>query len=283
MRIKLVIISLIIPLISFLLSGCLASDTTNNISSEQYNQVVNQLKITQQQFNIAQSQANELRNEVSNLKNSIEFEGETPTETANNIVKRYHETHIYSAYDFFVCSDMALDVWDMLKAQNINAVIEVGNVKNKIGSITDADHAWVLAEVKPSVYLALEATGGFSVNDNPLYYSGWSFSNPKKFKRFEELKKEYNFRVDSINQMINLSNSSRQSFQAESDKAQLIVSQLQSMSINNPNLSSTLTKLVDESIKCGEYKGKIEQLDYLLNFQKQQLENIVSEMKGLIN
>src|SRR5208337_4944295 len=82
---------------------------------------------------------------------------------ANVIVANYHETHTYSLTDLYVCGDMASDVWDMLKTQGINAKLNVGRVDQDISDIKDANHVWVLAEVAPNSYLALEATGGYSV------------------------------------------------------------------------------------------------------------------------
>ncbi len=150
----------------------------------------------------AQTQIAKLQSESSVLKEQYELVGETPAETAENIVKRYYETHIYSKYDFFVCSDMALDVWNMLKAQGINALIQIGNVEIPIDNISEADHAWVLAETSLGKYLALETTGGFAVWENDNYYRGWSFDNPKEFKRYMELRYEYDIRANMINEFI---------------------------------------------------------------------------------
>jgi hypothetical protein len=126
----------------------------------------------------------------------------TPTESqtdrniriANEIVANYHKTHTYTLNDFYVCGDMASDVWDMLKTQGINAKITVGNVDKDITSFHDVNHAWVLAEVAPDEYLALEATGGYSVQitTNPRYYYGWSFYNPKQLKNYQQLLIQYN-------------------------------------------------------------------------------------------
>jgi len=112
---------------------------------------------------------------------------------ANEIVANYHQTHTYSLNDLYVCGDMASDIWDMLKTQGINAKINVGNVDKDITNITDVNHAWVLAEVAPNQYLALEATGGYSVQQtvNPRYYKGWSFYNPKQLKNFLQLEQQY--------------------------------------------------------------------------------------------
>jgi hypothetical protein len=124
---------------------------------------------------------------------------------ANQIVANYHQSHVYSLTDLYVCADMASDVWDMLKAQGINAKINVGNVDKDITSILDANHAWVMAEVSPNGYLALETTGGYSVQkaDNPRYYFGWSFYNPKQLKEFTQLMQERSDAITKYNAALN--------------------------------------------------------------------------------
>ncbi|MFA5054910.1 MAG: zinc ribbon domain-containing protein [Dehalococcoidia bacterium] len=108
-----------------------------------------------------------------------------------NIAKDYYNTHQYIANDVFDCDNMAQDVWDMIVAQGINAQIAVGNVNKDISSIGDANHAWVLAEVEPNQWLAIECTGGYVVYDNALYYQGWFFDNPKDLRDFESLYEQY--------------------------------------------------------------------------------------------
>ena len=171
-------LSVIAIMLVCLFTGC-------GVSREKYDSVKSQLSASQ-------AQVIDLQNEIRELKEQYEIVGETPAETAENIVKRYCETHIYTKYDFFVCSDMALDVWNMLKTQDIKALIQIGNVDIGVESIAEANHAWVLAECYPGQYLALETTGGYIVKDDPLYYRGWSFDNPREYKRFVELMKEYN-------------------------------------------------------------------------------------------
>jgi outer membrane murein-binding lipoprotein Lpp len=200
-------------LLSFLLAGC-----QSGISPEQYEGIAHQLvkakeEITRLQdeaqdllaqkqaveadLQIAQVKISELQAQVGGLKEQYELVGETPADTARNIVRYYHETHVYSTYDYYVCSDMASDVWNMLKAQGIGAIIVVGDTEKAIGDIVQSNHAWVLAEVAPGQYLALATTGGFVVpkNENALYYQGWSFDTPKELKRYNELIREYNIRV----------------------------------------------------------------------------------------
>lgn len=114
--------------------------------------------------------------------------------TVKKIVEDYHATHTYSKPDMFVCGDMASDVWNMVITKGINAKIQVGNVDKDVSKIQDATHAWVLAEVSPNEWIALECTAGYLVCpfsdtcpvNNPLYYSGWSFASPKDFKDYLE-------------------------------------------------------------------------------------------------
>lgn len=107
-----------------------------------------------------------------------------------SIVEEYHQKHTYFGTDIFVCGDMASDVWDMVETQGINSMLQVGNVEKEVSEIQDANHVWVLAEVAPGRWIALETTGGYLVCsdstvcavNNPLYYRGWSFNNTKEFK-----------------------------------------------------------------------------------------------------
>lgn len=198
--------------------------------------------------------------------------GETPVETAQNIIKHYHETHIYSEYDFFVCSDMALDVWDMLKAQGINAIIQIGNVKTEAKDITEADHTWVLAETSPGYHLALEPTGGYAVweEDNPLYYEGWSFDSPREYKRFVELRYEYNIRVSLIDQLTNKAQKTYEEYQE-------LLNEFNRRYVGRPVSLESQTQLAIVKEREGRYNELLE----LINAQILELENVVSEMRGL--
>ncbi len=206
-------------LLSFALAGC-----QGGIAQELYDQVLAQFneaqdKINEARSNIdnmeaerdaflaelgeARSKVGELEGLVNSLKEQYELVGATPAETAANIVRYYHETHVYSTWDLFICSDMAGEVWNMLKAQGINAVIVVGNIDNPISDIIQCNHAWVLAEVAPGEYLALETTGGRVVleSENPLYYRGWTFDSPTGEKDYQKLVREYNTRVSIRNEL----------------------------------------------------------------------------------
>ena len=240
-----------------------------------------QYEVVDAQLRASETKIAELLNEITGLGEQYEIVGDTPSETAGNIVRYYYETHIYSKYDFFVCSDMALDVWNMLKAQGINALIQIGNVETGAGDIAEADHAWVLAEISSGQYLALETTGGYVVRDNPLYYRGWSFDNPREYKRFVELMKEYNVRVRIIKQLEEAFEASKSAGMEVKTELDILTEEVSEMSVLNPQLCSKIAKLIEKAEEYGEYVGRCDQLNELTTQQGQELENIVSEMQGL--
>ena len=120
------------------------------------------------------------------------------------IAEDYYKTHTYSKYDLFVCSDMAIDVWNLIKSKGINAKIYVGNTnKDNCKGLEDINHAWVVAETTPFKWLAVETTTGEIIFDNKRYYLGYSFNSPKEFKKFIDLRKDY---VKICNEAIELGN-----------------------------------------------------------------------------
>jgi hypothetical protein len=151
---------------------------------------------------------NAISNQATYIPTPTESQTDRNIRIANQIVADYHKSHTYTMNDYFVCADMASDVWDMLKTQGINAKIQVGRIDYPVTKITEANHAWVLAEVAPDQWLALETTGGFSVSykDKPLYYQGWPFYNPKQLKNYiqyarqlDETSKKYSAAVNDYN------------------------------------------------------------------------------------
>ena len=113
-------------------------------------------------------------------------------EIVTRIVEKYCETHSYNLSNMYTCNQMSQDVWDMVETKGINATIRVGNVMEKVSTINGADHAWVMAEVAPDQWVALETTRGLLVCpdpnycavNNPLYFYGWDFANPKELQDF---------------------------------------------------------------------------------------------------
>ena len=135
------------------------------------------------------------------------------------LLKDYHSKHSYSKEDFFVCSDMAIEVWDIIKTAGIKAKLMVGNVERDIVKyksdheyISEMNHVWVMAEVMPSDWIPVEATAGLIVHPKipsfELYNKGTSFENPRIFKEFSESRKalfqtckEANIMADEFNRV----------------------------------------------------------------------------------
>lgn len=111
------------------------------------------------------------------------------------ILYSYHLQHTYVGNQFFVCVDMAMDVWDLLETAGIKARLMVGNVQTDIIQsdtvekyIATMNHAWVLARVARSTWIPVETTGGFIPQPSgwnfELYNEGEMFKNPGEFKDF---------------------------------------------------------------------------------------------------
>ena len=210
----------VVFIVSLFLGGC-----QSGISQDVYDSVVEQVNNAQDSIAQLQDQVNDLQEaketaedelqdalatiedlqlQISSTVGQYDLAGDTVLETVTNVVEYYHATHAYSVADLFVCSDMASEVWNMLKAQGIKSRIVVGNIDTRIDDILLSDHAWVLVEIDPGEYLALETTGGYVVyeEENSLYYRGWYFNSPADMKSYNALVREYNVRVEIVNQLI---------------------------------------------------------------------------------
>jgi len=178
---------------------------------------------------------------------------QTNLQICEQIAQDYYNTHQYINNNIFDCDNMAQDVWDMIVARGINAQIAIGNVDKAINDISDANHAWVLAEVEPNQWLAIECTGGYVVysSDNSFYYKGWFFDNPKDLTDFEDLYEEYNAQLittqaamDNYNALVNQYNHSNyitqltlqsglnqayQQYQSESQELQSLENQINAL------------------------------------------------------
>jgi len=121
---------------------------------------------------------------------------------ARQTVADYANSHTYFENNIYGCADMASDVWNILETKGVKAIIRTGSVKKQITTFTEVDHAWVMAEVAPNKWLALETTSGEAIEYdlNPLYYDvGWSFSNPSQLKDFILLNKQYDDALSKYN------------------------------------------------------------------------------------
>lgn len=119
-------------------------------------------------------------------------------ETIRDIGTEYHSTHIYIPGETD-CDDMAVDIWNMLLAQNIKSVIVIGNLENKTATFTDANHSWLVVYNYEGKYAILEPTTGeviYGINVDGTYnskidpyYSGWAYKKPSDL--WQDIKKKW--------------------------------------------------------------------------------------------
>ena len=216
--------------------------------------------------------------------------GTNPTQTVEQtnlqIVEQiaidYHNTHTYSEPDLFVCSDMAIDVWNMIKTRGINAQIAVGNVEKTGANITEYNHAWVMAETHPFKWVAVETTGGYlvwgenvigeNIVKNDLYYWGLSFDNPNELKAYLDLMKQYDLQQKELLRLVS--------------EGTECISELEKMNdeFNNIYVGRTVTS---ESISArdslNQKAGECKTLTDELTKEVSVISDIVSQMNGLSN
>jgi hypothetical protein len=115
------------------------------------------------------------------------------------IAAMYHATHSYTMEGGFVCLDMAIDVWNQLKTNGVEAKIMGGNIRENITAwnyrqlAMEGNHAWVVATISPNEKVAIETTMGKVIKqgttDVAPYFKGIAFDDPAQVKRFEQLRK----------------------------------------------------------------------------------------------
>jgi hypothetical protein len=265
----LVFITSIIILVSLAFSGCSGSAVTitttatttvsAGVSQQDFNNLQKQLAaanhdltVVQDQLGVSEGEVDSLNAQIAALQAKYEFKGATLAETATRLVANYNAAHVYTAIDYFTCGDMASEVWNMLKARNITAVIVVGNVKNAITDILQSTHAWVLATVDNGEKLALETTAGTVVkkSENALYYRGWIFTSPAVLKANNDLIREYNVRVAFRNLLAEETNAAAAQYnnassQAEADKYLTLYDKLKELKDGQETLLLQLKARID--------------------------------------
>ena len=114
------------------------------------------------------------------------------------IGRLYHSTHVYIPNETD-CDDMAVDIWNMLLAQNIKSVIVVGNLENTNATFAESNHAWLVVYNFEGKYAILEPTTGeviYGVNVDGThnakidpYYTGWAYKKPSDL--WQDIKKKW--------------------------------------------------------------------------------------------
>jgi hypothetical protein len=213
---------------------------------------------------------------------------ENNVKIVTGIVENYYKTHTYSKYDLFVCADMAIDVWNMVETQGINSEIAVGNVDNPNANWTEYNHVWVLAEVAPYTWLALETTSG-CVTYKDSYYTGYFFENAREFKEYLDLMKEYNAQIDRINELQVEYTDTYNEWTREANYYQNLVNEYNSryaghsISLEEYQASLDLQSKINAQYALVErLSGKADQLVYTINKETKRLTEITNELNELL-
>jgi len=220
---------------------------------------------------------------------TIEDESETNIRILQGIVEDYHETHTYSIYDLFVCSDMAVDVWNMVETAGINAILVAGNTDDRYVSWEEYDHAWVLAETSPDDWTALETTGGYLVTDNKNYYQGHFFENPRDFKEYISLRERYNDQGQKILSLSEDYNVKLSDYNAEKDYLDSLIDDY-----NNRYAGQSLTpdeyraalilknRIETQSIVVAGFSEEVNRLAGSLDYEEEELRDIEARIMDLV-
>lgn len=140
-----------------------------------------------------------------------------------SILYNYHRQHTYMSKEMFVCLDMAVDIWNLMETAGIKSRLMLGyypidNSYNNtvIKYLSGINHAWVMAEISPSLWIPLETTGGFivdpSVQHFRLYNQGIVFDNPKICKEFDVSRHAM---IDTCNETVSMRDNFNRLFAGE--------------------------------------------------------------------
>jgi len=119
-----------------------------------------------------------------------------------DITDNYFKTHTYSQSDLFSCVDYSIDLWNQFRTAGFNAKLAIGNLEKNNATVEDINHAWVLVEISPFNYVAVETTRGmiFTKDQAPEYFSNTlQFHTPGALKKYLELRQNYFDELNKLN------------------------------------------------------------------------------------
>lgn len=203
------------------------------------------------------------------------------------LLEEYHRTHTYSLPDLFVCEDMAVEFWNILKTNGFNAKIAVGNVEKENADISEYNHAWVLVEIEPFKYLACEVTGGYIVyyEYNPNYYKYPAFDSPAEFKEFRQLREKY---FERLNELENLKSrydyvvkEYKQVASEYNDMVEYWNNHCAGKPINYDSCMEYNQRLEEKANEVNYLKGVLDSLSFQIQEEEDNLNTIISQIKAL--
>jgi transcription initiation factor TFIIIB Brf1 subunit/transcription initiation factor TFIIB len=226
----------------------------------------------------------------SNVTVIIESPADTVTRTLQEIVEDYHRIHTYSLVDYYVCADMAQDVWNIVDTKGIRALLVAGNINNPDARWKDYNHVWVIAEISPKQWIALETTAGRLVrkSENQNYFKGTFFASPKDLKTNIDLRRDYNNEIARSQAIASQYNAKLTEYNTQLDRWQSLTNSFNSNYAGRPltpaeyDAAMTLknTILTEESKRLKIW-GELEQITATYNNEKQIIDTILAQMTEL--
>ncbi len=115
------------------------------------------------------------------------------------LARNYNETHTLSPSDRFACIDASCDLWNQIRTKGIRTGLMAGNLdkdsrqEDWIKYVREINHAWVMAEIAPNRWIAIESTNGTVVlpesSKYASYLRGEYFVNSRELRGFDELRR----------------------------------------------------------------------------------------------
>jgi hypothetical protein len=125
-------------------------------------------------------------------------------EICAEVVANFVARHTYIP-DHFVCVEFAAGVWYELLKKGVNAKIRVGS--QNISTVYRTDHAWVMAEVSPGNWLAIEPQQGVVYPESgSFYYRGFDFAGDGPVREHNKLLKRVLDARQKYHNAVNVSN-----------------------------------------------------------------------------
>ena len=220
----------------------------------------------------------------------IESQENTNIRVLQQIVEDYHKIHTYTLEDYFVCADMAQDVWNIVDTRGMRALLVAGNIQNPDAGWKEYNHVWVIVEAAPRQWVALETTGGFLVNkkDNPNYYRGIFFENPKDLKTNMDLRRDYNNEIERSATIVSQYNAKVSEYNTKLDYYRSILSSYNSkyagrgLTAAEYQESLEVKQTVDaEELKLVQLKSELDQLTITYTNEKLIMDRITAQMNDL--
>jgi hypothetical protein len=221
---------------------------------------------------------------------TLESQEDTNIRVLQQIAEDYHKIHTYSLDDFFICADMAMDVWNIVDTKGMRALLVVGNIRDPNAGWMDYNHSWVVVETAPRQWVAIETTGGFLVykNNNPNYYRGIFFETPKDLKTNMDMRRDYNTEIDRYTTAATQYNAKVSEYNTELDYYKSLVD-----SYNNNYVGQNLTvaqyqesvnakNIIDAELpKQDQLKAELDILTTSYKSEKQIMDTITTQMSEL--